>query len=166
MKRFFVLAVILCAISASAFAQEVKKEVKGYQFTDGVVVKGNYIVNTLTIGGVDISEFTLVRGSNMSSAERQLFSYLQTRIAAVCGVEIPAMMYNAGESEYEILFGDTGREESVFDIPEGTVAARQTDKKLAFFGNGENANGAMMKYFIDEVLGNIPVGESYDIQIA
>ena len=50
MKRFFVLAVILCAISASAFAQEVKKEVKGYQFTDGVVVKGTSVKNQFRSG--------------------------------------------------------------------------------------------------------------------
>ncbi len=132
---------------------------------DGVRINGEYVVDKLTIGGVDISEFTIVRGANMSALERQLFSLVEEKIAGVCGVKIPSVMYSEPETEYEILFGNTGREASSFDIPAGSASTRQTETKLAFYGNGENGNGAMIKYFIVDILSSIPKGESYDITL-
>jgi hypothetical protein len=136
-----------------------------YPTNEGIAVKGNYKVDKLTIGGVDISNFVIVRGTGMNSSERVLASFLQNQIADTCGIIIPYVMSSEPESEYEILLGNTGRAETSAELPEGTVSAIQTKNKIALFGNGENANAYIIKHFITNVLQAIPKGESYDISI-
>jgi hypothetical protein len=58
-----------------------------YPTNEGIAVKGNYKVDKLTIGGVDISNFVIVRGTGMNSSERVLASFtnrLYERIVVEC----------------------------------------------------------------------------------
>ncbi len=127
------------------------------------VVEEVYKVEKLTIGGVDISEFVIVLGPDMSENEQHIATLLQKKIADVCGEEIAIVDYTTPEQKYEILFGNTGRAESSALTPaSNTASGAQSGTKLAFVGNGTDANGAMMKtlYFIVD---GIPACESYDI---
>ncbi len=131
---------------------------------EAVIVRSEYPLDTLTIGGVDISEFVIVRGSEMSATDKSLCALLQRKISLLCGVNVPMVSAKEPEQEYEILFGKTGREESSFDIPAGTAASRQTDTKLAFYANGENGSGAMIKHLVG-ILDSITATKSYDLKI-
>ncbi len=132
---------------------------------DTPVVKPDYVVKKLTIGGVDISEFVIVLGPNMTENERHLATLLQKKIYEVCKVEIRCVSHTEPEQKNEILFGKTGRAASEMSPMYGKGSARQTDSKLAFVGNGTDGNGSMMRY-LEFLLDAIPAGESYDIRIA
>ena len=56
--------------------------------TAGYVYKADYHVDKLTVGGVDISEFVLVRGNRMNASDRKMFDILCDRIADICGVNV------------------------------------------------------------------------------
>ena len=132
--------------------------------TEAVTVKSEYPLDTLTIGGVDVSEFVIVRGTEMSATDKSLCSLLQRKISLLCGVNVPVVNAKDGEQKHEILFGKTGRKESSFDIPVGTAAALQTEDKLVFYANGENGSGAMIKHLIG-ILDSITETKSYDLKI-
>ena len=76
-----------------------------YYPTDGYTYAADYIVDKLTIGGVDISEFVLVRGNGMSSGDRNMVSYLCEVVADVCGANLQMVVPSTKEQTYEILVG-------------------------------------------------------------
>ncbi len=127
--------------------------------------ESEFKLDKLTIGGVDISEFRIIRGANMSSVETKLCSYVQQAIYDLCGVEIPYTSYTSAETEYEILFGDTRREETSKEVAEGEINIEQTENKLAFYGNGDYSAAYAIKYFITEILDEIPECNTYDISL-
>jgi len=127
--------------------------------------KADYVVDTLTLGGVDISEYTVIRGNGMTSGEKKTLSYLVEIIADVCGVNMKTALSSADEQTYEILIGDTGRALTSKNTAEGTFSIEQTANKLALYGNGELVNEYAITYFIENILFKIPEGESYDIDI-
>ncbi len=128
-------------------------------------IRGEYKVDKLTIGGVDISEFVIVRGTGMNASEHLLATMVQDEIANVCGVVIPYVMASEKEVEYEILLGNTGRAETSKDVAAGTVNIEQTANKLALYGNGDFSTAYVIKYFINDILGGIPEGKSYNIDL-
>ena len=142
----------------------VTTDASGEVTEDPVVVKPDYVVKKLTVGGVDISEFVIVLGPNMTANERHLATVLQKKIYEVCKVEVPCVDYKQPEQKYEILFGMTGRKASEMSPMYGKGSGRQTEDKLAFIGNGTDGNGSMMRY-LQFLLDAIPAGESYDIKI-
>ena len=118
----------------------------------GYEVKGNYVVDTLTIGGVDISEFVIVRGTGMTSSERLLSTMVQNAISDTCGVVIPFVLASEKEAQYEILIGNTGRAETSTEVKGGCVNIVQTENKLALYGNGDYSAAYAIKYFINDIL--------------
>ena len=143
----------------------VTTDASGEVTEDPVVVKPDYVVKKLTIGGVDISEFVIVLGPNMTKTEQYLATVLKNKIYDVCKVEVRCVPHTTPEQKYEILFGKTGRDASNLSPSYGKGSGRQTDTKLAFVGNGVDGNGSMMRY-LQFLLSAIPAGESYDIKIA
>ncbi len=126
-------------------------------------VAGKYTVGTLTINGVHISEYQLVRGSGMNAAERLMMSQLRDVIASVSGYKLNLAMPTDAETEYEILIGNTGREATSKELNDGTYAINQTDKKLALYGSGENSSAFVLTYLINALYA-IPECESYDLK--
>ncbi len=127
-------------------------------------IRGTYRVDKLTVNGVDISEFQIVRGAGMNISERLLASMIQTEIANACGVVIPLVMPSDSEIEYEILVGDTGRAETSKEAEPGTVNIEQTANKLALYGNGDYSSAYVIKYLINDIIRAIPECDSYDIK--
>ena len=125
-------------------------------------LKGDYTVGTLTIGGVDIREFQIVRGSGMNAAERIMTEQLRESIASICGHTINVVVPSDPEKANEILIGNTSRPETSTELPFGTYAVNQTDSKLALYGNGDYSNAFVIKLLIDKLY-SIPKSDAYDI---
>ncbi|MBE6695148.1 MAG: DUF1565 domain-containing protein [Ruminococcaceae bacterium] len=136
-----------------------------YYPTAGYTYEADYVVDKLTVGGVDISEYVLVRGNGMSTSERNMIDFLCQSVADICGVNLKMILPSAKEQTYEILVGNTGRDLTSKELADGTYAIEQTDTKLALYGKGENADSFILKHLIVDVLANIPEGESYDIKL-
>jgi len=136
-----------------------------YYPTDGYTYEADYVVDKLTIGGVDISEFVVVRGNGMNAGDRSMVNYLCEIIADVCGANVQMVIPSAKEQPHEILVGNTGRPLTSKELAEGTYSIEQTDTKLAIYGNGDNADSFVLKTLIVDTLLAIPEGESYDIKL-
>lgn len=136
-----------------------------YYPTEGYTYEANYTVDKLTVGGVDISDFVLVRGNGMGTTERNLVTFLCETIADICGANIEIVLPSAKEVTYEILLGNTGRDLTSKELDDGTYAIEQTENKLALYGKGDSCDSFILKYFVEEILFNIPEGESYDIKL-
>ena len=135
-----------------------------YYPKDSYTYKSDYTVDTLTIGGVDISKYTIVIGNGLTSGEKKTVSYLREVIADISGANIELALSSCAEKTYEILVGDTGRDVTSNALEDGTFSLVQTDTKLALYGSGELADEYAVTYFIENVLFEIPKGESYDIE--
>ena len=59
-----------------------------YPAGDEFIVRSEYRLDTLTIGGVDIANFQIVRGDGMNASERLMLDNLQAAIADACGVKV------------------------------------------------------------------------------
>ena len=136
-----------------------------YYPTDGYTYGADYVVDKLTVGGVDISEFVVVRGNGMSVNNRNMVNYLCETVANICGVDLKMVLPSAKEQTYEILVGNTGRALTSKELADGTYAIEQTDTKLALYANGENSDSFILKHLIVDILSSIPEGESYDIKL-
>ena len=133
--------------------------------TEGYLYTSEYTVDKLTVGGVDISEFTVIRGNGMSAGDRMMVDYVRDLIADICGVSVKINIPSSKEQTYEILIGNTGRALTSKELEKGTYSIEQTDTKLALYGNGEYSEAFVLKYLIQDILLNIPKGESYDIKL-
>ncbi len=132
--------------------------------SDRFAVIGNYTVGTLTINGVHIQEYQLVRGSGMNASERLMMSQLQEVIASVSGYKLNLAMPSDAVAEYEILIGNTGRPETSAELALGTYSINQTSNKLALYGNGDYSSAFVIKHLIDALYA-IPKCESYDLKL-
>jgi len=65
---------------------------------------------TLTIGGTDISKYSIVVSDELSDASMNALLNMRTYINTVWGVNIPVVSDRSPESEYEILVGVSERE--------------------------------------------------------
>lgn len=136
-----------------------------YYPEEGYTYKYDYKVDTLTIDGVDISEFVIVRGNGMNNDDRLMVNYLQDVISNVCGVNVPIVIPSTEEIEHEILIGDTGREATSVELDKDTYAMSTEGGKLVMYGNGEYSSSFTIKKLIEDVLSNIKKGKSYDIKL-
>ena len=136
-----------------------------YYPIEGYTYEANYTVDKLTVGGVDISEFVIVRGNGMSTGERNLMTYLCECIADICGANVKMVLPSAKEQTHEILIGNTGRPLTSKELADRTYAIEQTDTKLALYGNGPSSDSFVLKHLIADILLAIPEGESYDIKL-
>ncbi|MBE6695424.1 MAG: DUF1565 domain-containing protein [Ruminococcaceae bacterium] len=135
-----------------------------YYPTDGYTYSSDYVVDSLTVGGVDISEFVIVRGNGMSTGDRNLVNHLRETVADVCGANIEITVPSSKEQTYEILIGNTGRSLTSKELAKNSYAIEQTETKLALYGNGDGSDTFVLKYLIDTLFA-IPEGESYDIRL-
>ena len=139
---------------------------EGFMYpTEGYIYTSEYLVDKLTIGGEDISEFVIVRASGMSATDRIMVDYMRDLIADICGVSIKVELPSSKEQTHEILIGNTGRALTSKELELGTYSVEQTDTKLALYGNGDSSETFVLKYLIKDVLSNIPKCESYDIKL-
>jgi len=139
---------------------------EGFMYpTEAYVYESDYAVDKLTIGGVDISEFVIVRGAGMSAGDRMLVDYARDLIADICGVSLKIDIPSSKEQTNEILIGNTGRALTSKELESGTYSIEQTDSKLALYGKGASSDAFVLKTFIQNVLLNIPEGDSYDIKL-
>ena len=139
---------------------------EGFMYpTEGYSYEADYAVDKLTVGGVDISEFVIIRGTGMSAGDRMLVDYARDLIAEICGVSLKIDIPSSKEQTNEILIGNTGRALTSKELENGTYSIEQTDGKLALYGKGSSADAFVVKTFIEDVLLNIPEGESYDIKL-
>lgn len=125
----------------------------------------DYLIDYLTIGGVGASEYTIVLGEGLSDEDKRMVDELRGQIADICGVDIPVVNSYAEESVYEILIGDTKREETSKRLEENTYAIEQTDSKLAIYGNGKHSISYAIRTFIKNELTGIPKGSGHNVSV-
>jgi len=139
---------------------------EGFMYpTEGYVYKADYVVDKLTVGGVDISEYVIIRGSGMSAGDRMLVDYMRDIIADICGVSLKIDIPSSKEQANEILIGNTGRALTSAELEKGTYSVLQSDGKIALYGNGSSSEAFVLKHFILNVLLNIPESDSYDLKL-
>lgn len=125
-----------------------------------------YVVDTLTVGGIDIAQYVIVQGDNLTATEKLIVPKLQAQIKRLCGVELPIVLSNAAApAEYEILIGNTGREETSVALEAGHATVKQQGNKIVLYGNGEYSNLYVLKTFIQDILGAVPTTRVYNIEM-
>ncbi len=160
-RILLLLLVFVLSLSLFACGEKTPKVTEGDPPIE--LPENGYVVDTLTINGIDISQFVIVTGDNLSSMEKLMVPKLQEQIARVCGVTIPVVASTEPEAQYEILIGNTGRAATSAELAEGRVTASFADGKIALFGNGEYSITYAIKYFND-VLCAVPTIKSYNIE--
>ncbi len=81
------------------------------------IEKQSYNVGKITIGGVDLSEFTIVHGKDAYVAEETAALELQHYLYRATGIQLPVVTDDAEPTEHEIIVGLTNREgESTYTI--------------------------------------------------
>lgn len=122
-----------------------------YPANEDFAVTGNYRLDNITIGGVDISKFQIVRGTGMSASERLMVGNLQNAIADACGARMNVVTSTADEAEYEIVIGKANRAETSKELEESHYSIEQTANKLVMYGNGDGAGAYVMRILIDAI---------------
>lgn len=111
-------------------------------------------VDKMTLGGVDIKEYKIVYYDSdygMDCAKR-----LQAKLTEVTNEVIPIRKHTAKESEYEILIGKTGREESnavraTYSRPNVYYDIKLSGKKLVVMGEGYTVLNVVTDKLIDYI---------------
>ena len=154
-SKIILFLLLVCVLISAVSCKNNGGDVVETTAVEDDVAKNGFIVDELTIGGVDISEFVIVKGKNLSTTDSLLVSKLAEKIHDVCGVEIPIKLAKEEQTQYEILIGDTGRDLTSAPIDDGCASAIQRDGKIALYGNGTFTTTYAMQYFINDVLGTI-----------
>ena len=106
------------------------------------VKKSNYPLQSVKINGVDIREYSIIVPS-LNPSEEELYAYytalnIADYLEARLGVELKIVDDNRTEFEYEILIGETNRDESSASVNmgKGQYILANKDTKLVLRGNG------------------------------
>ena len=165
-RILFLLLVFVLAISLVACGNDKTPDVTEGKSDEPPAIElpeNGYVVDTLTLNGIDISEFVIVKGTDLTAMDKLTVSKLQEQIARITGVTIPVVEASEAEAQYEILVGNTGRAATAAELEEGYVTAKYADGKLALYGNGEYATLYAIKYF-NSILCAVPTIKSYNIE--
>ncbi len=120
-----------------------------------------FTVKNLTVGGVDISEYVIVYGSDKNA---ELFAEaLKTRIYNLCGVTLSVVNSSTPEAEYEILLGSTGRSETKEKLSLGCVTIAINGKKIIAYGAKETDTEFALTYLINNAFSTVKSGKSHDL---
>ncbi len=137
-------------------------------FADAVLMAPNaayafndaYAVDTLLLGGVDVSKYTIVRDAG--SAE--IAEYLQLKIREWTGHELPLKTAEADAEFYEILIGNISRDESLSLYPEGEeYVVQQLGTKLVLGGTADFAGYYATMAFLNEYVLGAPTASTLSI---
>ena len=77
-----------------------------------ITVRAEYRFDSVNICNIDISDYTIVYSRKSSALIKSAANELQRGIVDACGIYLPIKNENSGETEKEILIGDTEREAS------------------------------------------------------
>ena len=77
-------------------------------------------VPSLTIGGVDVSNFTVVRSADMPEGQVTALNFLVEQIKNVYGVELPVITDDQS-AEHEIVIGATNRQSTALENARNTI---------------------------------------------
>ncbi len=125
-----------------------------YAFTDA------YAVDTLLLGGVDASKYTIVRDAQ--SAE--IAEYLQTKIREWTGYVLPLKTAESDPAFYEILIGNIERDESTSFYPEGDeYVVQQVGTKLVLGGTADYAGYFATMAFLNKYVLDAPTASTLSI---
>ncbi len=166
MKKRIFLLVLVFILSLSLFACDGKDTpdvTEGAGDPQAELPENGYVVDILTINGIDISEFVIVKGTDLTSMEKLIVPKIQEQIARITGITIPVVEASEPEVQYEILVGNTGRAATSVELVEGRATAKFADGKIVLYGNGEYATTYSLKFF-NEVLCAVPTAKSYNIE--
>ena len=112
---------------------------------------GRYTYETMTVGGVDISEYRIVYPKT-SKFDKNLAQKLWRAIAEECGAVLTVVDDSAAAAEYEILIGETTRiskPQALSGAQIGAGSVSVSDKRLILCGNGALGNAAAVESVID-----------------
>ena len=105
--------------------------------------------------GIDVGEYTLVRPDAASRDVIGVTGVLKSDIKTYTDADLEVKLDNDGESEYEILIGETGRQESAEllsalknAVSKKAFAISVTDKKIVIVGISDNDTVLGVKRFI------------------
>ncbi len=127
------------------------KDGKAYYPEKGYRENGSYRVDTITLGGADLKEYAIVRSKDdVGEAE-----YLAAAIRELSGINLEILSARESKGEYEILLGNTGREESealiyLYD----SYRYAMNGKKLVMGGDGKYGAYNAVYAFVEAYLMN------------
>ncbi len=124
-----------------------------YAFNDA------YAIETLILGGTDISEYCIV----LDDESREIAEYLQTKIREWTGHVLPLKNARADADVYEILVGNAARGENGV-YPEGQqYMVQQVGPKLFLGGTTEHAGYYATMDFLNEYILKAPSASALTI---
>ncbi|MCM1441505.1 MAG: hypothetical protein NC131_20205, partial [Roseburia sp.] len=156
-----------------------KKGGDGMFFNTGLALyqAGTYTVDTLTLNGTSIRDYTVVYPANGTAFEKQLARRLVSKISYLTGYQLEYVSDEQTYADgYEILIGKTNRTGAAAltaatpENMDGCMAG--AGKFVALYGSGAQGNSTAVAALIADMEGNIPadrkvaltVGESKTVQ--
>lgn len=104
----------------------------------------DYAVSSLTLGGKDLSGFSVIYSSGNEASAKLLASGLES----LYGYALPVSPDSVTETECEILVGNTKRSQSTQDTAASGYLIKQEGSKLVIAGSDENSVGSGVYAFL------------------
>ncbi len=167
--RFFGEKLVIVGGSPAATYAAVKQFIEKYipEDTKILEISGNtsithteeYPVMSMTINGVDISEFSIVTPYPVTRRDKYAAELLTDAIASLTGYTLDSYDDRKDARDHEIILGQTSRQ----NISLGD------DEYAVFFNNGDlhitGGSGALMKALVNFIEKNLPAGKIGDTAI-
>ncbi len=122
--------------------------------------------------GIDVSKYTVVRPDAASDDVGKIAAILKRDILSHTGAELAVTTDASAEGEYEILVGDTGRQESVKALEnlrqassEKAYAIAVTDKKIVIVGLDDTDTVLGVKRFVNQFVKTSTSGNTITAEI-
>ncbi len=125
-----------------------------YDFTDA------YAIETMLLGGVDVSKYTIVRDGD--HADTAL--HLQEKIREWTGHTLPIMTERGKETVYEILIGQVARDTAVYPTDD-RYTVKQIGTKLILGGEAEYAGYFATLHFLNTYILSAPTASTLSIAV-
>lgn len=143
-----------------------KKLIAGSISTDSLPYRGDFL-SSLSIDGVGIENYTIIFPSGTSPLPRYAAMILKTDIEDLVGVSLSYKADTAAESEYEILIGNTNRDESKVEgltLDSDEYLLKKDGKKIVMLGEGYMVGGAVGEFMYNHAVYDTGViGDTLDI---
>lgn len=106
-----------------------------------------YPVTSITLGGRELSEYSIVYSKDCAS----IANLLSDRLHEVYGYVLPVTAESTEERECEILVGKTARSQSALSVEDGCYRLKQEGSKLVLTGSDVSAVGCGVYDFVESL---------------
>ncbi len=125
-----------------------------YDFCDA------YAIETLLLGGTDVSKYTIVRDSGHADTAR----HLQEKIREWTGHVLPIVTEHGKETVYEILIGYIERDGATYPTDE-SFSVKQVGTKLLLGGTAEYAGYFATLHFLNTYILSAPTASTLSVAV-